>query len=106
MQGHASDRPDDKNFLNIEKDANFQEYRSLEGPASGFVRSSADKLARQSNRAGKLKGKGCRKGGAQAHLNCRVADDATREVCNNQRKVVRKRHRKRRKWGRVAPQKV
>ncbi|KAH8024569.1 hypothetical protein HPB51_025488 [Rhipicephalus microplus] len=87
VQQHVNDRPEAKNYPQIEKNANFQEFRSVEGPDSGFVRGCADKLARQSNAAGKLEGKGCRNGGAQAHLNCRVADDATREVCNNQRKV-------------------
>ncbi|KAH8008740.1 hypothetical protein HPB51_003387 [Rhipicephalus microplus] len=106
VQRHVNDLQDGKNYPENEQYANFQEFRSVEGPESGIVRGSADKLARKSNEAGKQKGKGCIKGGAQAQLNCRVADDATREVCNNQRKIVRKRHHKRRKRRRAAPQKV
>ncbi|KAH8042655.1 hypothetical protein HPB51_025158 [Rhipicephalus microplus] len=76
---HVNDRPDSKNYPEMEQDATFKEFRSVEGPESGFVRGSADTLARQSIGAGKPKGKGCRKGSAQAHLNCRVADDKTKE---------------------------
>ncbi|KAH8025581.1 hypothetical protein HPB51_010039 [Rhipicephalus microplus] len=106
VQRHVNGWPDAKNYPEIEKDANFHEFRSVKGPASGFVRGSADKLARLRNGADKSKEKGCRKSGSQAHLTCRIADDTTRQVCKNQRKVVRKLHRKRRKRGRVAPQKV
>ncbi|KAH8018331.1 hypothetical protein HPB51_002779 [Rhipicephalus microplus] len=36
LQRHVNDRPEAKNYPEIQKDTNFQEFRSVEGPASGF----------------------------------------------------------------------